>query len=397
MNRTTDEIDGLLPYASERQKQLLLELKKQRSQRAIARELGISHQAVQQSLAALRSKAARSGWAPGHDMQHTVPAPFHVKGVSSYYDRRGKLRGQWVKSQIDEGAKLEHLIRAIKEACEDVPAVAPVTAAMPSTLPADQLSVYPMGDPHVGMYAWAEETGASYDLEIAERLLFGAVDHLAGLAPLGSTALVLDLGDFFHSDHQGNTTRKSGHQLDVDSRWAKVLRCGIRVMYRQIDRLLLQHCHVHVRCEIGNHDDHTSVMLGLALEQRYRDEPRVTIHTTPAKFFYFEWGRCLLGSTHLDTVKPEQLPGIMAVDQHEAWGRTRWRQWYTGHEHHQRVKDLLGCTVETFRTTAAADSWHAAHGYRSDRDMRLDVWHRERGMTHRHIVGVEQLESAGAS
>lgn len=387
-----DEIDGLLPYANARQREVLEALKKHRTQRAAAKALGISYQAVQNVAAVVRSKAALRGHAPEADMTHAAPAPFHVKGVSSYYGPEGELRGQWVKTQVDEGAQVEALIRAVKEACEDVPAVQPVPP--PAYSSDDVLCVYPFGDPHVGMYAWAEETGASYDLGIAEATLFGAVDHLVSLAPAGTDALLLNLGDFFHSDHQGNTTRKSGHQLDVDSRWSKVLAVGIRIMHRAIDRALERHRRVQVRNEIGNHDDHTSIVLALALEQRYRDEPRVTIDTSPAKFFYREFGECLLGSTHLDTVKPPQLPGIMAVDQREAWGRTRHRQWYTGHEHHQRVKDYPGCTVETFRTTAAADAWHAGQGYRSERDMRLDIWHRKHGMINRHIVGVGQLVAA---
>ncbi len=389
MSMPHDEIDGLLPYASARQREVLEALKKHRSQRAAGRSLGVSYQAVQNAVATVKKKAARTDPQQHRYQASPLPPGFHIHGVSEM-TRNANGDPKWVKSSADKGAQLEALIQALKDSVEDLPAVAP--AAPPQAASCDDLlCVYPMGDPHVGMYSWAEETGADYDLDIAERLLFGAVDHLVGLAPPGGDALLLNLGDFFHSDHQGNTTRKSGHQLDVDSRWSKVLRCGIRIVYRQIDRALERHRRVQVRNEIGNHDDHTSILLSLALEQRYRDEPRVQIDTSPAKFFYREHGQCLIGSTHLDTVKPPQLPGIMAVDQREAWGRTRHRQWYTGHEHHQRVKDYPGCTVETFRTTAAADAWHAGQGYRSERDMRLDIWHRRHGLTQRHIVGVEQL------
>ncbi|MBK6920581.1 MAG: oxidoreductase [Deltaproteobacteria bacterium] len=385
---THDEIAALLPHASERQREVLEALQEHGSQRAAARALKISYQAVQHVVAAVKKKAARTDPQQHRYQDAPLPAGYHIHGVSEM-TRNALGDPKWIKSSVDKDAQIEALLRALKEACEDVPAVQPVPA--PAVSSDDLLCVYPMGDPHVGMYAWAEETGASYDLAIAEALLFGAVDHLVALAPAGTDALLLNLGDFFHSDHQGNTTRKSGHQLDVDSRWSKVLRCGIRIVYRQIDRALERHRRVQVRNEIGNHDDHTSILLSLALEQRYRDEPRVQIDTSPAKFFYREHGQCLIGSTHLDTVKPPQLPGIMAVDQREAWGRTRHRQWYTGHVHHQRVKDYPGCTVETFRTTAAADAWHAGQGYRSERDMRLDIWHRRHGLTQRHIVGVEQL------
>ena len=104
-----------------------------------------------------------------------------------------------------------------------------------------------------------------------------------------------------------------------------------------------------------------------------------------------EFGRNMIGVTHGHNTKPAALPGIMATDHPEAWGRTSHRYWYTGHIHHQTVYEFPGCTVETFRTLAARDAWHHAKGYRSGRSMVCDVLHRERGRIMRHEVGVEEL------
>lgn len=255
----------------------------------------------------------------------------------------------------------------------------------------DLLCVYPMGDPHLGMFAWRAETGEDFDLKMAERTLVAATDQLVNLAPPAEKALIINLGDFFHADNQSNQTTRSKNSLDVDTRWAKVLGVGVRVMRRIIDRALVKHQHVTVICEVGNHDDHSSIMLALCLAQYYTKEPRVHIDTSPAKFHWYHHGQCLIGVTHGDTIKPAQLPGIMANDRPMEWGRTIFRFWYTGHIHHDSAKEYPGCVVESFRTLAARDAWHSAHGYRSGRDMKCDVLHKKWGRITRHIVGIKQI------
>ena len=333
---------------------------------------------------------ARAGWSPGHDMTHEVPAPFHVKGVSTYYSADGEVKGQWVKSQIDADSRGAALLDAIKTIAEPFKGAAdPVTE--PTVCMADLLTVYPMGDPHLGLHAWAKETGEDFDLEIAERNLVAAADKLVALAPPSDQALVLNLGDFFHADNSESRTMRSGAALDTDTRWAKVLSVGIRTMRRIIDRALEKHRTVYVINEIGNHDDHTAIMLSLCLAQFYEREPRVLIDTSPAPFHWFRFGECLLGITHGHAVKPERLPGIMASDRAADWGETKHRYFYTGHVHHDSLKEYPGCTVETFRTLAARDAWHTAQGYRSGRDMKADVLHRKHGRILRHVVGIEMV------
>jgi hypothetical protein len=369
---------------------------------AAAAELQLTPEQLRAHLSELERKAARAGWSPAHDMTKQVPAGYFIKGVSTFYGRDGDIRGQWVKSQADPDNSYAALLEAMAGIAEPIrgahePTPAPDFAERPAYqgfAPGDLLNVIPMGDPHFGMFAWATETGDNFDLKIAERDLIDAVDHLVELAPPADQALIINLGDFFHADNNSNQTARSHNALDVDGRWSKVLGVGIRAMRRCIDRALERHGRVTVICEIGNHDDHSSQMLALCLASYYEREPRVTIDTSPAKFHWYRFGKNLIGTTHGDTVKAEKLGAIMANDQAKAWGETLHRRWYTGHVHHDSLKEFPGVIVETFRTLAARDAWHSGAGYRSGRDLKLDVIHREHGQITRHVIGLPQLRAA---
>lgn len=368
-----------------------------------AEALGMSAAQLRAHLSELQRRAASRGWSPAHDMQKTTPDGYHVKGVSTYYRSKRDVdgnptgewqpAGQWVKTNRDQEERLAALAASVSALVDELSVRGAADPLDPPAQPLDEdlLAVYPMGDPHVGLYTWAEEVGENFDLRIAEHDLVTAADRLVSLAPAAKRALVINLGDFFHSDNPSNRTARSGHALDVDGRFAKVQRVGIRIMRQVIDRALEKHEHVTVVNEIGNHDDQSAIMLSLCLAQFYEREPRVTIDTSPAKFHKYRFGRCLIGVTHGDTCKFGDLGEIMAADWPEDWGETSHRQWYCGHVHHDSRKELRGVTVETFRTLAPGDAWHKAAGYRAGRDMRLDVWHREHGMINRHVVGIAQI------
>lgn len=385
-----DALKSRRPFGSAQQKEAVDLFEQLGSTNAVAETLGISPSAVLKRFEGLRKRAAERGWSPEHDCTHLVPEGYHVKGVSTYYNKEGKPSQQWVKSQKDQRDRLEALLEAVGDIAEPFRGLSEVPAE-PAVCDEDLLCVYPMGDPHIGMYAWAEETGQDFDLHTVETHLCRAVDKLVGLAPDAHTALIVDLGDYFHADNQSGVTARGGNVLDTDTRWAKVLRVGVRIARRIIDRALEKHREVHFISEIGNHDDHSAIVLATCLDLYYENNPRVVIDTSPSTFHWFRFGNNLIGVTHGHNTKPQNLPLIMAHDRKEDWGDTEHRYWYTGHVHHDSVKEYAGVLVETFRTLASRDAWHHSKGYRSGRDMKCDVLHRDYGRINRHIVGVNQL------
>lgn len=341
---------------------------------AIGRRLGINPSAVRSRLKTLGVPRQ-----PG----------MCVAATSTLYARDGSISAQWVKESA-KTADPDEWARIVKEAFADTQPVK--TIPKPRCDKSELLAVYPIGDHHLACYSWGEETGGGdYDIKIAERLLVSAARHLVEQAPASKRALIVDVGDFFHVDNIRNETSRNGNSLDVDTRYAAMIKAGVSMLRAVIESALGKHEQVEVVCSPGNHNDLGALWLSLALGCLYERNPRVKIHQTPGKFHYIRHGRCLIGVTHGDTVKPDALPGVMAVDRSKDWGETDHRYWITGHIHQRKVLEFPGVMVESFRTLAARDAWASAAGYRSGRDMTSLVLHAQHGEVQRSRFDVGML------
>jgi hypothetical protein len=134
-------------------------------------------------------------------------------------------------------------------------------------------------------------------------------------------------------------------------------------------------------------------MLSLTLSEFYSNNPRVIVETAPTTYHYHRFGKVLLGVTHGHEIKPEKLQGVMAADRAEDWGGTVFRHWLTGHVHHDQKKEFSGCTFESFRTLAAKDAYATSKGYRSDRDMKCIVYHKEYGEVYRYTSNIKLIRA----
>lgn len=368
-----------------RQQEYAAAVKEHGSETAAAEALGVNPRTVQRAMRSLEAHQARLGHAPGHFDNGVAPGYLMGK-VTVQRSRDGEIERTWERQSPDANEAQAALQAFAESLADSVKGLAPLTPA-PAQTADDLLCVYPWGDPHFGMYAWWQDAGADFDLDIAERLTCSAVDRLVSSAPEGSTGVLLNLGDMFHADNQKNVTN-SGHQLDVDGRWAKVQQVGLRAKIHCIRRMLEKHSKVIVRINKGNHDGHSSYALALMLSCFFHNDPRVEVDLSPAPCWYFQFGKVLLGSTHGDTIKGKDMLSVMAADKPQEWGQTTHRYWYVGHVHHKDVKEYPGGLVEYVRTLAARDAWHQGQGYRAGRDMQLIVLHREHGEIERHRCDV---------
>lgn len=377
--------EGLFAFATPRQQEVIQAINKHGGIRPAARALGLqSHGPVNKVVKSVKSKAARQGYSPDHDMTRTVPDGYLVKGVSTFYDKDGKPAGQWVKSQIDRDQQEQMMQAAYAGFADTLPQVQPV--ASPTCSDDKLMACYPVGDHHIGMLAWHEETGENYNIDRAETLLIGAMAQLVHSAPSCTKSTIAVLGDFLHYDSFDSVTPQHKNQLDSDSRYPEMVRSAIKCMRVLIDLALRKHETVKVIIEIGNHDLASSIFLSECLYHIYENEPRVTVDRSPSRFHYFRHGKCLVGIHHGDTVKADKLPLLMASDRPQDWGDTYHRYWWTGHVHHESKKDFNGVSVESFRILPPVDAYAASHGYRSARDMKAIILHDTHGEVARFSV-----------
>lgn len=337
---------------------------------------------------------AKQAWSPHLDSEN-VPPGYRVRGTSVLRDGDGNVRLVWHKTTSDaiDPFELGEKIAAGLAAG----GLKPIEAAPPPIANAELLSVYPLGDPHIGLYAWRDEVGESFDLDIAAQRYLTAFELLLPRAPEGSDALLIELGDFFHADDPEYKTSSGRHTVDVDTRYHRVISTGTQMMVGMIDALLVRHANVEIWILRGNHDNDSAIGLDQSIRMAFRDNPRVTVRYNPGKHYGREFGKSLIAATHGDTLRGKRgrtMHEIVTTDYREAWGRTKHARAYVGHVHHESVSEVGELVTETFRTLAPKDAWHAAKGYRSGRDTRLDVWHREYGLRTREILTIDEIKDA---
>jgi hypothetical protein len=382
----------LKSYGSERQGQYVDAINAHGSQVAAAAALGVCESSVRDAMNRLKASAAMRGYAPEFSNRHPVPPTHVAKGVSTLYDQDGKVRAQWVKSVLNNEQQ-EEAIRAAAEAfAEELPRVPPV--ALRGLQTNQQLcNVFTMTDCHVGMLAWGKETGEPWDLDIAETTLSGCFTRMVKAAPWAKVAIVNQLGDFLHSDGMQAVTPTSGHLLDQDGRFAKVVKVAIRVLRRIIDEALLTHEQVVVILAEGNHDMASSIWLRAMFSALYENEPRVTINTSEYPYYAHQHGKTMLAFHHGHLSKKEALPLLFATAFPRIWGETTWRYCHTGHMHHKDEKEHAGMTVFQHTTLAARDAYSSRNGYLSTRSATAVTYHDQYGEVARNTVCPEMLDA----
>lgn len=383
----------LREFATTRELEYIDAVEKHGSQNKASQALGVPRQAIQDAFRKLKMRAAKRGYAPEADMHRAAPEPFVVKGTSTYYDEEGRVRGQWVKTTLDH-QKVEAAMRAAVEAlAQDVKRAKPVPA--PKATAAPLLNLYTITDYHVGMRAWKPETGADFDLDIAEATLAAAMEHLVTSSPAAKVGIVNQLGDFLHFDALAPLTPTAGHILDADGRYSHVVRVATRLLRRVIDTALSRHEVVYAVIAEGNHDIASSVWLRHLFACLYEKEPRLRVIESELPFYAHQHGEVMLAFHHGHLAKHEKLPGIFAARYAKLWGNTTKRYCHTGHMHHVEEKEFPGMKVVQHPTLAAADAYAARHGYLSEREITAITYHERWGQVGRNTVTPEMLAPAG--
>lgn len=385
--------DGMDEFCTVRQLEYLQAIRELGSVYGAAQKLNVRPQVVHNALKLIEHKAALAGHSPKHNMTKTVPEGFTVKGVSTYYDQEGKVRGQWVKSSADEKARAEALEAAYKAMAEDIPRLPPVPISGAS-YERKLATLYTLTDSHVGMLAWHREGGADWDLQIAEKTLTGCFEQMVAASPKARVGIVNQLGDFLHHDGGSGmspVTPTSGHILDADGRFAKMASVAVRILRRVVDMALHKHEKVVVLMAEGNHDMASSVWLRIMFKALYENEPRVEVIDSDLPYYAWQHGKTMLGFHHGHLKKGDALPLLFAAQFPQMWGATSRRYVHCGHWHHVAEKEHSGLTVIQHPTLAARDAYAARGGWISERQVTSITYHSQFGQVARHTVCPEMV------
>lgn len=296
---------------------------------------------------------------------NALPIGHNLSGVSRYYKGDGSPGGFWVKANKNLEAQKAALVAAAKALSEEIKKEKPT----PFTKLAqdDLLSCYIITDYHFGQLSWGEETGADWDLQIAEELLVKWFAAAIKAAPDSKVGLLAQMGDFMHTDGLNAITPTSGNLLDADTRFQKMVEVCVRVLRRVIAMLLEKHESVHVILAEGNHDIASSVWLREMFSVLYENEPRVKIDGTHLPYYAVEWGRTALFIHHGHKKKLEDVSRVFAGLYREIFGRTKYAYAHVGHLHHIASKEDQLMVVRQHPTLAAMDAHSARAGYNSMR------------------------------
>jgi hypothetical protein len=129
---------------------------------------------------------------------------------------------------------LEKFQEAVDKIVEGIEPVEPVEFAY-GDVETDCMTIYSIGDSHIGMFSEMVETGVEHGLDRALSVTKSAIQRLIDKSSATEECFIIDVGDYFHCDNMENKTSHNGNPLDVEGRYSTVLEAGLRLATELID------------------------------------------------------------------------------------------------------------------------------------------------------------------
>ena len=158
--------------------------------------------------------------------------------------------------------------------------------------------------------------------------------------------------DILHIDTLRRTTTSGTFQ----DRWNVVRKLSDRKeTYIDVIDQLMKVADVHIMYNPSNHDYTNGFFLADAIKSWYKDCYNVSFDVSISHRKYYQYGNSLIGTTHGDGAKQQDLPLLMAQEAKLRWSETKHRYIYMHHVHHKIAKDYIGVTVEALRSPSGTD------------------------------------------
>lgn len=350
------------------------------SQSKAAKALGLNKRTLERRLARIKLKSVRE-------------VPQMLAGRSTLHRgiaENGEVVQEWVKTSVDRDQFLSAAMAAIDELKKHIPRSGAVSQLPKSN--GDLLNVYTITDLHLGMLAWAEETGGDWDMSIAESLLLKWFESAIASSPPAQQCVFAQLGDMCHFDSLEAVTPTSRNLLDSDTRYTFLVRSVIRIMSQITDMLTHKYGKVYIVHAEGNHDLASSVWMRELFAAKYEGSEQVTIETRPDPYYCYEFGDVSLFWHHGHKKRMDSLDTVFVAKFRDVFGRTKHSYAHTGHLHHKVVKETNLMIIEQHRTLAAPDAHASRGGWMSGRSADVITYHRKHGEVSRLTISPEMLK-----
>jgi len=334
-----------------------------------------------------------------------VPIGQTVKGLSTLWvtdPETGETtkRMDWVKTQQDPDRKRTQILEAWGDEIRRLTVPHRPVEMLPHAMQADLLNHYAISDAHLGSLAVESETGNTWKLKEAERVVKACFDLMIQQAPPAQTAVVCFLGDTQDYDGLVSETTLSGHVLDSDSRFGEIVRATVRVQKHTIHRALEHHEVVYFLDAEGNHDQASSVIRRTLWEEVYSKEPRLTVIQADLPYYAMNFGHVFLGWHHGHLAPKEKLNEIFADEFPVEWsiaGKDTKRYIHFGHLHRSiEPGETRGADLIQHATLAGRNAYAARKGLRSMRRARCHTYHRIYGDVGYKTVSPEMVSVLAA-
>jgi len=226
----------------------------------------------------------------------------------------------------------------------------------------EHLLVIDPADVHIGKLATSFECGEDYNNQIAVQRVLEGVDGILQKSNGFNIDKILFIGgnDILHIDTPDRKTT-SGTAQDTDGMWYNNFLIA-KKLYIEVLEKLIGIADVHFTFNPSNHDYTNGFFLADVIQTYFKDCKNITFDCSIAHRKYYTYHTNLIGTTHGDGAKPQDLPLLMAQESNE-WSATKHRYIYTHHIHHKTSKDFVGVCVESLRSPSGTDSWHHRKGY----------------------------------
>ena len=376
----------LYEYATPTQARYLDAMQEHESARATERALGLSGDAVSKAIRTLKKNAARQGYAPEAQIDHPVAEGFELRGYS-HFTKTAAGEPIWLKTRAAEQAYWQ----GIRDAIESVEPAPVGVVPFPAEPQSDIIPWLQIGDAHIGMLACEAETGANFDIAIAEREICAAAAALIDESPACERMVINDLGDGTHYETFKAETEASAHRVDQDTRYWKMVQAYIRITRFIVERALSKARTVDYIANQGNHSRSNDIWIAALIDALYGASGRVNVLRNESPYIAYRMGKTFVLIHHGDKAKPETVANVMRTDYAVDWGETEFRYIDGGHVHHSQRKELPGVVFESWNNLAPRDKYANDGGWRSKQMMSLTLRSRTYGEVGRRMMPIERV------